>query len=241
MHEAIAVPRSSDLSAEAGSSGTFTFLSPSGLVASGCRLAFVAVVLLGSAALLSGCGGSAQSTQLGGTASSDPVVLDFPILYVRKPVLLDDDGELVGSSVREPHEFRPGAELLLRDRASPSAVEISLTAGLFPDDEDGNPPQYDVKDLSVSFDRRFRGSTRMSSRPGTSGSTSGKPAWYDASSTRISPPMLARMWHPGFSRMIGSCFHPPASAAPRPCCWTKASPSSRPSMRIWTKKRCCCT
>jgi hypothetical protein len=80
------------------------------------------------------------------------VVLDFPILYVRKPVLLDDDGELVGSSVREPHEFRPGAELLLRDRASPSAVEISLTAGLFPDDEDGNPPQYDVKDLSVSFD-----------------------------------------------------------------------------------------
>jgi len=80
------------------------------------------------------------------------VVLDFPIAYVKKPVLFDDDGDLITSNVRQPADFFPGAELLMRDRASPSAIEVSLTAGIFPDDVDGNPAAYDVKDISASFD-----------------------------------------------------------------------------------------
>lgn len=105
------------------------------------------------AAALSGCSGGSESTQLGGTASADPVVVDFPIAYVQRTLLFDDDdGELVTSNVREPAAFFPGAELFVRDRASPSAPEISLTAGIFPDDVDGNPPLYDVKDISASFD-----------------------------------------------------------------------------------------
>ena len=61
-------------------------------------------------------------------------------------------GDLLTTNVREPTEFFPGAELFVRDRAAPSAQERSLTAGIFPDDEDGNPPLYDVKDISASAD-----------------------------------------------------------------------------------------
>ncbi len=108
---------------------------------------------------LGGCdgGGSSTSNTIGGTESDDPVIQDFPIVYVKRPVLFDvdddtGDEELVTTNVREPTEFFPGAELFLRDRAAPSGVEASLTAGIFPDDEDGNPPLYDVKDVSASFD-----------------------------------------------------------------------------------------
>ncbi len=104
---------------------------------------------------LSGCGGGAGSGDanlLGGGQEPDPVVLDFPLAYVKRPLLVDDNGNLLTANVREPAAFNPGAELLVRDRASPSAPEHSITAGVFPDDEDGNPPLYDVKDLSASFD-----------------------------------------------------------------------------------------
>lgn len=108
------------------------------------------VICLG---VLAGCGGGSESSQLGGTSSADPVVVDFPIAYVKRQVLFDDDdGGLVTSNVREPAAFYPGAELFIRDRASPSAPETSITVGIFPDDMDGNPPLYDVKDISASFD-----------------------------------------------------------------------------------------
>ncbi len=102
-----------------------------------------------------GCGGgsgSSSSSALGGGQDPDPVTLDFPIAYVKRPVLLDDDGNLLTSEVRRAVEFRPGAELFLRDRASPSGAEISLSDGVFPDDMNGVPPLYDIKDLSVSYD-----------------------------------------------------------------------------------------
>ncbi|MEZ5560231.1 MAG: hypothetical protein R3E86_17010 [Pseudomonadales bacterium] len=108
-----------------------------------------------AAFLLSACGGgsgSGSSTLLGSGQDPDPVVVDFPIAYVKRPLLLDDNGDLMRIDVREPADFMPGAELLLRDRASPSAEERSLTAGIFPDDADGNPPLYDVRDLEVSYD-----------------------------------------------------------------------------------------
>lgn len=105
--------------------------------------------------MLVGCGGGSGST-IGGTASDDPVVLDFPIAYVKRPLLFQDNdpvlGDLLTTNVRDPAAFLPGAELFLRDRAAPSADEFSLTAGIFPDDDSGNPPLYDVKDLSVSAD-----------------------------------------------------------------------------------------
>lgn len=117
------------------------------------RLLFAVSVVLACAA----CGGSAgqsSSGSDGGTFSDggDPAIVDFPIAYVKRPLLVDDDGDLETSSIREATVFRPGAELLLRDRASPSATETSVTSGIFLYDDEGNPPLYDVKDLSASFD-----------------------------------------------------------------------------------------
>ncbi len=104
---------------------------------------------------LVGCGGGSggsSSGLLGGGQDPDPAVQDFPVAYVKRPLLLDDDGALLTFDVRDPTAFMPGAELFIRDRASASAVERSITAGVFPNDEMGNPPQYDVKDLSSSYD-----------------------------------------------------------------------------------------
>ena len=107
------------------------------------------IVLLACIAL-SGCGGGGSS--LSGSQGQDPVIVDYPIAYVKRPLLLDDDGNLQTFDVRDPETMMPGAELFVRDRASPSAPERSITAGVFPNDDQGNPPQYDVKDLSSSFD-----------------------------------------------------------------------------------------
>ena len=105
--------------------------------------------------LIAGCGGGSGSTSslsLGGDQDPDPVVQDFPIAYVKRPLLLDDNGDLLTFGVRDAVSFMPGATLYARDRASPSAPETLIADGTFPDDVDGNPPLYDVKDLSPSFD-----------------------------------------------------------------------------------------
>jgi len=105
--------------------------------------------------LIVGCGGgsgSGSSLLLGGDQDPDPAVQDFPIAYVKRPLLLDDAGALLSFEVRNATFFMPGAALYVRDRASPSAEETLITEGVFPDDVDGNAPLYDVKDLSPSFD-----------------------------------------------------------------------------------------
>ncbi|NQD37275.1 hypothetical protein HPT27_09570 [Permianibacter sp. IMCC34836] len=100
---------------------------------------------------LAGCGGGSEDQQ------PDPVVLDFKVAYIKRSLPLDEDGVLVGGDVREPYDMdfeRPGgAKLMLRDRASPSAPETDLTSGLFPPPAEGEPPvEYDVRDLTVSYD-----------------------------------------------------------------------------------------
>ncbi len=114
-----------------------------------------AAVLLSAALVLGACGGGSEgggSEGLGGGQDPDPVLVDFPIAYVKRPVVTNDNGDLMTTEVRRATEFFPGAELFMRDRASPSAPERSITAGLFEDDEDGNPALYDVKDLDISAD-----------------------------------------------------------------------------------------
>ncbi|WP_226664440.1 hypothetical protein [Microbulbifer aggregans] len=107
--------------------------------------------------LLGGCsGGSGEGSGLGGgDQAEDPVVVDYPVAYVRRSLRFEDDGALAGDSLYAPSAFNPGAVLVLRDRATASAPERVLTEGLFVSDEEAGvvfEGGYDVKDLTVSAD-----------------------------------------------------------------------------------------
>ncbi|KUJ83815.1 hypothetical protein AWR36_008330 [Microbulbifer flavimaris] len=99
-----------------------------------------ALILLGACS-----GGGGNGGDGGGEQAEDPVVIDYPVAFVRRSLNFEDDGTLVADDIYDPAAFNPGAELILKDRATPSAPEQVLTGELF----DGG---YDVKDLNVSPD-----------------------------------------------------------------------------------------
>lgn len=85
---------------------------------------------------------------------SDPVVVEQPIAFIKRP-LTDADGDILVSDLRDPSQFRPGAVLYLKERATPNAPIKDISSAAFSDpgflNEDGEL-LYDVKDLHVSFD-----------------------------------------------------------------------------------------
>ena len=104
-------------------------------------------LLLGSLGLfLASCGGG-QSGTSGNTQTPDAVVQDLPIAYIKRTIPIDEQGNIIAQDLRNPSMFNPGAELILRELASPSAAETILTDQLFPAGE-----LYDIKDLEVSAD-----------------------------------------------------------------------------------------
>jgi hypothetical protein len=99
---------------------------------------FVAVL-----ALLGGC----SSSDGGGVSSGsgqgpDPVVLDFPIAYVKRPT---PDAQAPAADARRMLEFQPGGDLWVRDRASPSAAERNVTFAV-------TQGEGDVRDVEPSYD-----------------------------------------------------------------------------------------
>ncbi|MBL3528578.1 MAG: hypothetical protein JMN27_13790 [gamma proteobacterium endosymbiont of Lamellibrachia anaximandri] len=82
--------------------------------------------------LLVACGGAEQT--------ADPVVVDHPVAYVQRPVTGIEQEDM-----RRLITFNPGADLYLRERASPSADEHNLTRQL-------TGGGGDVRDLQVSYD-----------------------------------------------------------------------------------------
>jgi len=95
--------------------------------------------------LLSGCGGGGGGVGIAEGQGPDPVILDVPIAYVKRPVPVDDDGMVEGSDARELLTFEVGADLFLRERASPTADDRNLTAEV-------TEGLGDVRDLDASFD-----------------------------------------------------------------------------------------
>ncbi len=91
--------------------------------------------------VLSACdsGGDGGGLDLGGNQDQDPVVVDYPIVYVKMPVPLEE-GDL-----RELNTFNVGADLYLKERAAPSATEYNITGAL-------TGGLYDVRDLEISFE-----------------------------------------------------------------------------------------
>jgi hypothetical protein len=102
--------------------------------------------------LLSACGGDTltQTTQ-----EPDPVVVDIPVVFVRRSLPVDEAGEIFSRDLRQTSDFVPGAALFMKARASASAEEINITDRAFQSENEGQEDTellYDVKDLDVSPD-----------------------------------------------------------------------------------------
>ena len=76
---------------------------------------------------LAACDGANQGVQIGTGQSADPVVVDFPIAYVKAPIPVDDNGAFQQQDVREQITFDFGADLYYRARAAVGADAINIT------------------------------------------------------------------------------------------------------------------
>ncbi|GAA0855408.1 hypothetical protein [Aliiglaciecola litoralis] len=107
--------------------------------------------------LLVACGSERQL--LSNSQEPDPVVVDVPIAYVKRPLPVDENGALITDDLRQPFAFLPGAAIYIKPRASASALETNITDRAFFSAEEiaqtsaENPlAGYDVKDMEVSYD-----------------------------------------------------------------------------------------
>src|SRR5690554_5183796 len=110
---------------------------------------FRALLCLGLVASLAGCLSGTDSQQ------ADPVVLENPVLFVKRPLLVDGNGALARDNLADPSAFRPGARLYLKANASVDASAIDVSSRAFSGPEfldDLGRLRYDVKDLHVSHD-----------------------------------------------------------------------------------------
>lgn len=106
------------------------------------RLRTAALFLLATLTL-GACGDGSE----GNSSSRDPVVIDHPIAYIKRPLTVNGQGTLIQPDARRLITFEPGAGLYLRERAAASAAEHNITDRAFQPGE-----LYDVRDLEVSFD-----------------------------------------------------------------------------------------
>ncbi|MEL7449371.1 MAG: hypothetical protein AAFN78_09190 [Pseudomonadota bacterium] len=76
---------------------------------------------------------------------ADPVAVDFPVAYIKRVIPEDEDGDIVQDDIRELITFNVGADLFVRDRASPSAPERNVTEAV-------TEGAGDIQDLDISWD-----------------------------------------------------------------------------------------
>ncbi len=102
--------------------------------------------------LISSCDSGSSSS--GGSFSAseqapDPVVQDFPVFFVERPYVFNEDGDTVSASQRALTVFEPGANLVMKARALPSAENINLTEQLLGSEADLG--LYDIRDLAPDY------------------------------------------------------------------------------------------
>jgi hypothetical protein len=176
----------------------------------------------------------------GGGQSPDPVVLDFPIAYVKRAA---PTGDALSPDARELLDFQPGADLFLRDRASPSSAERNITAAI-------TQGRGDVRDVEPSFDgTRLVFALREPEIEGAD--PEDQPTWdiweYDLATQQLRPVIASdtaarvRTSRRPTCRTAGSSSPRRGSGSRRPSCSTKASRSSRRRTRATTNPRSCCT
>ncbi|TGD75624.1 hypothetical protein E4634_01675 [Mangrovimicrobium sediminis] len=109
-----------------------------------------AACLLATLTACGGGGGGGSVTLVADEQGEDPVVLEIPIAYVRRPL------PETATDLRDPLAFTPGAELWLRDSASTSADETNITeqiAAIVAEElaTDAENLAIDIKDLESSY------------------------------------------------------------------------------------------
>lgn len=97
-----------------------------------------------STALLAACGGG-DGVSIGSGQDADPVVIDFPIAYIKSPIPTDANGAFVQQDLREQITFEFGADLYYRDRASPSAADTNIT-------ESVSQGLAAIRDVEIDYD-----------------------------------------------------------------------------------------
>jgi Hydrazine synthase alpha subunit middle domain/WD40-like Beta Propeller Repeat len=100
---------------------------------------FKAFAAIYTVAILSACSGSG-SVNLGSGQAADPGTVDFPVAYVKRTIPIEQD------DVRAVRDTTPDADLFVRDRASPAAIERNVTERVT------GTNRFDIKDVDVSID-----------------------------------------------------------------------------------------
>jgi hypothetical protein len=98
-----------------------------------------------------GGGGSGSVTLTTGSQDEDPVVVEVPVAYIKRP-LTEQPPDL-----RDPIAFFPGAKMYVRDRAATSADDVDVSAKIadIVAEEEGVSDDMivlDIKDIESSFD-----------------------------------------------------------------------------------------
>jgi len=108
------------------------------------RHGFRFAALITVAAAIAACS-QGDGVSIGTGQDSDPVVIDFPMAYIRAPIPVDDNGDFEQTDLREQITFDFGADLYYRDRASASAEAINITGEL-------TQGLAAVRDVEIAYD-----------------------------------------------------------------------------------------
>jgi len=114
--------------------------SMKGITEEATRMVALSIV----AVMLTACGGG-DGVQIGSGQDPDPVVIDFPIAYIKSPLPVDDNGAFQQQDLREQITFEFGADLYFRDRASPSSEAINIT-------ESVSQGLAAIRDVEIDYD-----------------------------------------------------------------------------------------
>jgi len=88
---------------------------------------------------------SGDGVSIGTGQDADPVVIDFPIVYIKSPLPVDAQGVFVASDLRVQISFDFGGDLYFRDRASPSATGVNITGEV-------TEGLGAIRDVEIAFD-----------------------------------------------------------------------------------------
>ena len=96
--------------------------------------------------LLVGACTQGEGVQLGTGQTPDPVVVDFPIAFIKEPTPpLNDDGEITQPDARELITFNVGADVYFKARAAVGALSVNIT-------ERFTQGMGAVRDLEIAYD-----------------------------------------------------------------------------------------